>query len=262
MLAGEGICLERAGRSLLRGVNAGVCPGEFLAIVGPNGAGKSTLLEVLSGVRRPQAGSVTLDGIPLAAWPPAALARRRAVLPQSVLAGFPMPVMELVAMGRSPYAGLCSRQRDREVIAASLGATQALDLAGRDDLTLSGGERQRAHLARVLAQLDFDGGPPGEAARYLLLDEPLNNLDPAHQQLVMGRAAALAQAGYGVIAVLHDANMASLHAHRIMVLHEGRMVATGCPERVFTDTLMAEVFGLEAIVLRHPLRHCPVLVPA
>lgn len=262
MLAGEGVTVRRGGQTLLRGVNAGVCPGELLAVVGPNGAGKSTLLEALSGARRPDEGHVTLDGMPLASWPPAALARRRAVLPQSVLASFPMPVLELVAMGRSPYAGLCSRARDREVIEASLEATQALAFAGRDYLTLSGGERQRAHLARVLAQLDFDGRPAGAAARYLLLDEPLNNLDPAHQQLVMARAAALARAGYGVIAVVHDANMASLHAHRVMVLDAGRMVATGCPGGVLTDRLMAEVFGLETIVLRHPLRRCPVLVPA
>lgn len=80
--------------------------------------------------------------------------------------------------------------------------------------------------------------------------------------LLAAPAMGASVTGYGVIAIVHDANMASMYAHRVMVLHRGRMVATGCPDRVLTDTLMQEVFGLEAILLRHPLRHCPVLVPA
>jgi iron complex transport system ATP-binding protein len=173
---------------------------------------------------------------------------------------FPFRALEIVLLGRSPHAGYSDADTDRAIAAAALREAGVAHLAERYYNQLSGGERQRVQLARVLAQVHEDGRHA--AARYLLLDEPTNNLDPAHQQAVMQTARRFADAGNGVVAVLHDPNLASLHADRIAVLAGGSVVADGAPEAVMTAALMESVYGYRVTVLRHPERACPVLMPA
>lgn len=264
MLVARDIDLQRNGSSILRDVSLAVRPAEVLALIGPNGAGKSSLLHVLSGAIRAGGGEILLDDRPLAEWPAAALARRRAVLPQSPVLGFPFRVEDVVMLGRSPHAGCPSGASDHAVVNAVLGATGTLHLAERLYTTLSGGERQRVQLARVLAQVSFghDGTAEAGEARYLLLDEPTNNLDIAHQQAVMMIAAEFANAGHGVLTVLHDPNLAALHADRICVMDTGRIVTIGTPESIITEELLADVFGVRAAVLQHPTRGRPAMLPA
>ena len=123
--------------------------------------------------------------------------------------------------------------------------------------TLSGGEQQRIHLARVLCQIRRSGG---DNAHYLLLDEPTNNLDIAHQHDVMRLARAEAARGVGVLAVLHDLNLAALHADDVAVIKQGRVMAFGRPDDVLTERMVAECFATSVTVQAHPAHAGPLLV--
>ncbi len=263
MLAGSDLTVIRRGRRLLDGVTLAVPGASLTALIGPNGAGKSTLLHVLSGALTPEAGQVRFLDRPLGDWPRADLARRRAVLPQSSTLSFPFRALDVVLMGRSAHAGRSSHDHDLAVAVAALTAVDALALAERIYPTLSGGERQRVQLARVMAQIwtDDDGEGQGRTPRVLLLDEPTNNLDLLHQHQLMRFARHLADQGVGVLAVLHDPNLAALYADRMVVLADGRMVADGPVDAVMTEAVIARVFGLPVTVQRHPTRGTPHLVP-
>ena len=216
------------GRRILGPLDLTLRPGEVTVLVGPNGSGKSTLLAALSG-SLPYRGSVRIAGQEVRATPPAALARLRAVMAQETSLAFPFRVAEVVALG-APGA--------REARIAQLLAE--LGLAGfgpRDAMALSGGEAQRMHLARALMQAEGQGG------RWLFLDEPVSSLDLAHQVAVMERARAFARAGGGVLAVLHDLNLAARVADRLAVLKAGSLLAVGPPAEVMTEAMIDVVFG-------------------
>ncbi len=249
------ITYQIGAKKLLHDVSLTARPGELLAIVGANGAGKSTLLKLLSGDCRPSVGEVLFEGKSLAAWPPAALARRRAVLTQQHTLALAFQVRELVLLGRYPYFGGQPTAHDWEVVAAALDLVHLGHLAERAYPTLSGGEQQRAQLARVLAQVwEAEGG-------FLLLDEPLTGLDLRHQHHTLAVARQLAQRGFGVIAVLHDLNLAAQYADQVLLLRQGRAVASGPPAQVFTPDYIHLAFGLEVELLTHPSLGHPLIVP-
>jgi iron complex transport system ATP-binding protein len=239
VIAAEGLGHAVAGRTLLAEVTLHLIPGEVLAVIGPNGAGKSTLLRLLAGELRPSRGSVTLDGTPLAALPPRVLARRRAVVAQSAALAFPMPVREVVALGRLPWHGTAEAGRDAAATAGALQRAGIAHLARRPYQTLSGGERQRVRLARAFAQLD--GAAPPAA---LLLDEPTASLDVAHAAALLRALRAIAADGTAVLAVLHDLNEARFVADRVLVLSDGRPVALGPPGTALAPAALASVYGL------------------
>jgi iron complex transport system ATP-binding protein len=264
MLAARDITLSRKAARILDGASLEVEPGELIGVIGPNGAGKSTLLNVLSGALKPERGAVTLDGRPIEAWPRQKLARTRAVLPQSDSLSFPFRAADVVLLGRSPHVGLTSRKENLRIAEAAMRETDVLHLASRVYTTLSGGERQRVQLARVLAQIwpAEGGGQRSFHARYLLLDEPTNNLDLAHQQGSLITARRLAQDGLGVVAILHDPNLAARHADRVYVMDRGRMAASGVPRDVFTEALFETIFGLRIHLMSHPEHGTPFMLSA
>jgi len=242
-------------KSLLQNVSFSARPGEVLAIIGANGAGKSTLLKLLSGDLKPSAGEVIFEGKSLAKWPAAALARRRAVLTQQHTLALAFEVRELVLLGRYPHFGGQPTAHDHAVVAAALDLVGLRHLAGREYPTLSGGEQQRAQLARVLAQV-------WEAEKgFLLLDEPLTGLDLRHQHQTLAVARQLARRGFGIIAVLHDLNLAAQYADQVLLLHQGRAVASGPPAEVLTPDYIHLGFGVEVELLTHPSLGCPLIVP-
>jgi len=255
MLAATDLQLDLGGRAVLDGVSIAVQPGEVLAVLGPNGAGKSTLLRVLSGLHRARRGSVTLDGRPLTDWSARALARRRAVLPQESHLAFPFRVHEVVLLGRSPHAG-GSRADDLRAVDAAMRATDTLAFADRLYPTLSGGEKQRVHLARALAQI-WQPEAAARPGRYLLMDEPTNNLDLRHQHAALQMARHCAGAGVGVLAILHDINLAGAFADRICLLKQGRIVALGPTAEMLDAAPLAAAFDVSVTVLRHPSLSTP-----
>ncbi|MEO6151919.1 MAG: ABC transporter ATP-binding protein [Croceibacterium sp.] len=224
-----------AGR--LDGVSAALSPGTVTAICGPNGAGKSSLLKCLAGLLSADSGHVTLDGERLARLGPQARARAVGYLPQTGEIAWDLSVAALVALGRLPHG-----DRGEHQVAAALATLDLADFAHRRVSTLSGGERARALLARVLA------GQP----RWILADEPLAALDLAHQLALLAHLRAAAQAGRGVVVVLHDLGLAMNHADRVMVLDRGRVAADGPPERALSAPLIEQVWGVSAQWLGQP----------
>jgi iron complex transport system ATP-binding protein len=245
------LSIELGGRMLLRDVSLRLHAGEVLVLVGPNGAGKSTLLGALIGDVVPAGGSVLWEGRPVEGIPARQRARMRAVLLQSNEVSFPFTVAEVVRMGRTPWRGHEREEDDERAVADALADTDVAHLAHRKTSQLSGGEKARAALARTLAQ----------ATPVLVLDEPTAALDIRHQERVLARARAHAEAGGAALIVLHDLNLAAAYADRIAVLHDGRLRVCDVPERALEASLLSEVYGHRVRVIRPFPDEAPLVIP-
>ncbi len=221
----------------LDAVSLALRPGELVAVVGPNGAGKSTLLKALAGHLPLDRGSATLDDTPLARLPRKTLARRRAVLSQHTRVSFAFRVYDVVMFGRSPHLGGRESARDHRIVGDILARMDLAHLAERPCNALSGGEQQRVHIARTIAQLGEVGEP-----RYALLDEPTSSLDIRHQHAVLANLAEQRQHDVGLLAVVHELNLAARYADRVAVVDRGRLVAIGTPAEVLRQDLLEAVF--------------------
>lgn len=234
LLAAEGLSLLLGGRAVVDQVSLQLHAGQTVAIVGPNGAGKSSLLRLLAGLREPDLGQVQLLGRPLGHWPARQRAQQLAWLSQQGEADGDIAVQDVVRLGRLPRAGLFGGldADDRAAVQQAMLETECEAFATRRLRDLSGGERQRVLLARALAV----------GARALLLDEPVTHLDAPHQRALMRSLAARARAGQAVAAVMHELTLA-LTADRLLVMHQGRLVADGpAADPALRATLVA-VFG-------------------
>ena len=241
------------GEELLAAVSVEVRAGELLAIVGPNGAGKTTLLKALAGDLEPAAGEIRVDGRPIGELDPRALARRRAVMPQSGYLPFLFTAREVVRMGRAPWDGeRGEREHGARLADEAMGLTETSRYAGRAYPTLSGGEQSRVTLARVLTQ----------ETPILLVDEPTAHLDPRHQHHVLELLRELAGEGAAIAAVMHDLNLAAGFADRVAVLSKGSLVRAGPPRESLAPDVLRAVFGAEFIWLEHPGLDRPVLAQA
>ena len=216
------------GRIVLETVNLRVSPGEMVALCGPNGAGKSSALRALAGLVPLVDGAARLGGRDVAAMAAAERARAVAYLAQERTVAWNLPAAEVAALGSPPGSGA--------EVAQALAEMKATALAARGINDLSGGERARVLIARALAQ----------PAQAILADEPTAGLDPDGQLLVMERLLARAGAGQAVLVCLHDLDLAVRAAHRIVVLHHGRVRADAAPREALSDVVLAEVFGLSA----------------
>jgi iron complex transport system ATP-binding protein len=238
---------------VLADTSIAITPGRFTGIVGPNGSGKSTLLRLLSGMLRPFAGTVTLDGEPVASLGHRRRARSLAFLPQAVNPTFSLTAFETVCLGRHPHLGALGGMtaHDREVAERCLESAGCTDLRHRDFLTLSGGERQRVLLASILAQ---------EPA-LLLLDEPTSSLDVHHQVEIFDLLQRLADDGYGVCVVTHDLNLAARFCGSLLLLqgHVPEPAASGAPVDVLTPALLTQAYGAPIQVSEHPIDHTPLV---
>jgi iron complex transport system ATP-binding protein len=257
LIEARNITVEIHSRKILEDVSLRLNGGEVLAVLGANGAGKSTLRKVLSGDLEPSSGAVFMSERPLGEWSLAERARARAILPQDSSLNFPFAVLEVVLMGRAPHIKGTESEKDYEIARAALAAVEAGHLEERIYPTLSGGERQRVHLARVLAQI---WEPAGVDARYLLLDEPTSNLDLAHQHQTLKLARKFAAEGAGVLVILHDLNLAARYADKVVMLKDGRIVASGTAEKVFSPPVIRQTFGVGVSVVKHPFFDCPLII--
>jgi iron complex transport system ATP-binding protein len=253
-LAAEQLRLAYDDTVVVDGLDLELTEGSFTAIVGPNGCGKSTLLRALGRLLRPASGQVLLDGRAIARTPTREVAKVLGLLPQTPVAPEGLTVGDLVARGRHPHQSwLRQWSRDDEaVVAEALSWTSMADLADRAVDTLSGGQRQRAWISMALAQ----------GTDLLLLDEPTTYLDLSHQIDVLDLVARLhTERGRTVVVVLHDLNLAARYAQRLVAMKDGVLVASGTPEEVLTEQLLADVFELEARVLPDPVAGTPMVVP-
>ena len=229
-----------SGRTVLDGISATLRPGRITVILGPNGAGKSSLVKAAAALLKPAAGGIHLGARDVAALDPRERARMIGYLPQDASVHWNVAASEIVMLGRvphrAPFAG--PGAADIDAVARAMTATGTTHLADRPVHELSGGERARVLLARVLA------GEPD----WLLADEPLASLDPAHQLDILDRLAEVARRGAGVAIVLHDLLHAGRVADDVILLKEGRILAVGSAASVLTPDNLRAAFDIEVSV--------------
>lgn len=243
-LALDGVSVQYGRTVAVQPIDLEIPSGQWLGLIGPNGAGKSSLLRALVGLADYR-GVVTVDGEAMAARSRSDRAALVAYVPQDPIFPIDMSVLEYVLLGRSPYVGYFASEsrRDRMIVADVL---DRLDLAGFADrrlASLSGGERQRLVIARALAT----------QAPILVLDEPTSALDIGYQQQALELVARLRyDRGLTVIAAMHDLTLAGMYADRLLLLHQGVVVASGRPLDVLTAETLAEFYGVRVTVHHDP----------
>jgi iron complex transport system ATP-binding protein len=228
--------------------------GKFSVIVGPNGCGKSTLLKALSRLLPPQSGQVLLNSQDIHSLATREVAKILGLLPQSAIAPDGIKVVDLVARGRFPHQKWFQpwREEDQKAVDAAMQATNISELAQQNVDQLSGGQRQRVWVAMALAQ----------QTPLLLLDEPTTYLDIAHQIELLDLFQDLnREQGHTMIAVLHDLNHACRYADNLIAMKAGKVVMTGKPNDIITETLIEDVFGLPCIIMKDPIAGTPLIIP-
>lgn len=229
--------------TVLSRATLGVSSGELVGVIGANGAGKSTLLRCLAGARAPDTGAISIGNQSFADMTPEARARLVGYLPQRPRVEWPMPVEEVAALGRLPHQpwwqGVDATAKSPEVHAA-LDACDVLHLAGRRVDALSGGEFARVMMARLLAG----------AHDVLIADEPISDLDPPHRVDVLNILKSETRKGRAVLVALHDLALAERFCDRVIVLFDGRIIAQGTPQAIFSPGVLARAFGASCRVTR------------
>jgi iron complex transport system ATP-binding protein len=234
MIRIEGVSLVRQNTKILHDINLSLPKGGVTALVGPNGAGKSSLLSLVARLQPLQTGRITVDGLAVDKVPTRDLAKVLAILRQDPGVATRLTVRELVGFGRFPHTRGRLDARDRELVEEALEQFDLTAFADRFIDTLSGGQRQRALVAMAFCQ----------GTDYLLLDEPLNNLDMFYARQLMRTLRKVAdEQGRTVIIVLHDINHAAAHADCIIAMRDGRVVANGAPAQILITPTLQDIFG-------------------
>ena len=224
---------------------------EMLGIVGPNGAGKSTLIRCINRILKPEQGSIHLNGQEIREMGTIEIAKHLGYVPQSFTGVFPATVFDTILVGRRPHIGWRSSESDEDKVWAILEMMAIEDLAMRDFNELSGGQQQKVLIARALAQ----------EAGTLLLDEPTSNLDIKHQIEVMELLKDLVvNKGLSAIMAVHDLNLASRYADRVIIMKDGRIFDAGNPSDVLTPENIRSVYDVDVEVVNSS-RGNPHIVP-
>lgn len=243
LLTAHYLSLAIGNKTLVAEANLEIRTSEFIGLIGPNGAGKSSLMRMLAGLVRPTTGSLsaTVDNKPgtLADMHPGKRARFMAYLAQHETPAWPLTAKNLVALGRTPWNSSFNIQAEDELaIKQAMQMTEVEALQTRPITELSGGELQRVLLARVFA------GKP----QLIIADEPIAALDIYHQLHIMELLQAHSKQGGAVIAALHDLGLAARFCSRLILLHQGRVIAEGEPIKVLTSENLKKVYGVEVHV--------------
>ena len=239
MIQIEGVSHDIGGQAILSDVTLSLSKGGVTALIGPNGAGKSTLLGLMARLQPLQMGCIRFDDLDVTRTPTAQLALKLAILRQEMALGTRLTLRDLVAFGRFPHHRGRPGLQDRARVEDALALFDLQDLAHRYTDEVSGGQRQRALVAMTFAQ----------ETDYLLLDEPLNNLDMAHARHLMRTLREVADRhGRTVVVVLHEVNYAAAHADRIVALKDGRLAFEGPPGEVLTAERLSSLYGTSVAV--------------
>lgn len=228
-------------KTILDGVTLEAKPGKMLGLLGPNGSGKTSLLRLLAGLKRPVSGRIRLDQRDIRTIGRGTIAQRVAFVEQHATTNANLRVIDVVNLGRFPHRSMFSgwTPTDDRAVEEALERTGMTGKRNDRWQSLSGGEKQRAHIARALAQ----------SPKELILDEPTNHLDIQHQISLMRLVSSLP---ITTIIALHDLNHAAMFCDELIVLQHGRIVAAGAPDNVMTETILKDVFAVDARVETSP----------
>lgn len=240
MIEIKSVSLDREGQRVLDGIDLVLPRGGLTALVGPNGAGKSTLLSLAARLLPLQQGAIAIDGLPVGSTPGKVLAKKLAILRQDSGPPPRVTVREMVGFGRFPHSGGRMTADDKAMVEEALTRFELEGLASRSLDRLSGGQRQRVMVAMTFAQ----------GTDYILLDEPLNNLDMYHARQLMLELRRLAdETGRTIVIVLHDINHASASADRIIAMKHGRIAADGTPQDIMRTEVLEAIYGFAVPVV-------------
>ncbi len=237
---GVGFRLDN-GTQILDDVNLSLQTGQVVALIGPNGAGKSTLFNLMARILSLQSGKVSFGGYEVATTDSRKLACTLAMLTQENHVQGRLRVRELLMFGRYPHHQGTPTPEDVQRVEEVLAEFELTALSERFLSDLSGGQRQRVLIAMVVCQ----------DTPYLLLDEPLNNLDMYHAGRLMRKLRVLAKAGKTIVIVLHDINQAAQFADTVVMMKSGQVIATGKPIDVLTASTMKQLYQVDVTVLYH-----------
>ncbi|MBT2758499.1 ABC transporter ATP-binding protein [Mesobacillus foraminis] len=223
-------------KNVISEVSVKIAKGKITSFIGPNGAGKSTLLSMISRLIAKDAGEIYIDGMDLTRCKNNDLAKKISILKQSNHINIRLTVKELVSFGRFPYSQGRLTKEDRKFINEAIRYMELEEIQDKFLDQLSGGQRQRAYIAMVIAQ----------DTEYVLLDEPLNNLDMKHSVQIMKVLRKLAdELGKTVIIVIHDINFASCYSDYIVALKDGRVIKEGTTDEIITPSVLNEVYEMD-----------------
>lgn len=241
MISIESISLHYGQQCILKNLQLQLGQQGITAIIGPNGAGKTSLLEIIGRLRKPSAGRVLVDGLDVQQAPSQLLATKLAILRQNSQVQSRLKVSELVAFGRFPHCQGKLGARDHRQMDLAIQALGLDDLQHRFLDQLSGGQRQRAFIAMALCQ----------DTPYLLLDEPLNNLDMRHAVDIMRTLKQISlEQDKKIILVLHDLNFAARYADSILAMQQGEVFLHASPEQLLQSQTLDQLYGLPVQVHR------------
>jgi len=240
LLSVKNLSVALGGKAALSDASFDIHGGEFIGLIGPNGAGKTTLLRAILGLVA-SGGEILLDGDDLHRMAASTKAQKLAYLPQERDVAWPVSVEMLVSLGRSALKPVFASMnaQDEALVYAAMQRMDVAQFRDRSAMELSGGERARVLIARVLAQ----------DTPVILADEPVAGLDPSHQLGLMESFVGLAREGRTVVASLHELSLAAQHCTRLILLHNGRVVADGAPTKVLTPQLLHDVYGIRAKIM-------------
>lgn len=238
-------------RDVLKNINLSMHRGEIIAFLGPNGSGKTTLLKCLNMLLEPKSGGVYLNGTNIAEMKRADIAKIVSYVPQDHKPTFPYSVIDVVMLGRSPHIGILSVPKKEDILMSyeMLNALGIGHLSERLYTEISGGERKLCFIARSL----------NSSPRVLIMDEPTAYLDIKHQTEVLNHISELAKKGITVIMTLHDPNLATLIADRVVLLKEGEIIKEGIPAKVVTAETIKETYDCEVLSVKYGQKEfiCP-----
>ena len=237
MLELANIRFEIAKKLILDGISVAFEPNKIHGIIGPNGSGKSTLLKNICRIWEPQSGTIFINNKDYRLISRKELSKIVTLVPQHAQVNFPIPVYDLVAMGRHPHLGRFEglKKKDREIVEWALKQTNIYELKDRNINELSGGEGQLVIIARAFVT----------EAPVILLDEPTTELDIKHTLAIIQILSRFKEQGKTILVTIHDLNLARKFCDTVSIIHRGKIFFTGLPEAAFSEEHIREVFEVK-----------------
>lgn len=236
MVKVRGVSKQYGGKKVVDNVSVDIAQGKITSFIGPNGAGKSTLMSMVSRLIKKDEGEIVIDGQEIGGWNSGELAKKISILKQSNHINIRLTVKDLVSFGRFPYSQGKLTKEDMKYVDEAISYMELETMSNKYLDELSGGQKQRAFIAMVIAQ----------NTEYVLLDEPLNNLDMKHSVQIMKVLRRLVdELGKTVVLVIHDINFASCYSDYIVALKDGKIVKEGTTDEIMDQAVLREVYDMD-----------------